>query len=70
MERHAIVSMRWHDMARRGNEGASIGGWDWHGTYQSVGLSARPLEQPCGRTPRALTDLGEGRYEVSEQASG
>ena len=70
MERHAIVSIRWHDMARRGNEGASIGGWDWHGTYQSVGLSPRPLEQPCGRTPRASTDLGEGRYEVSEQASG
>ncbi len=25
MERHAIVSIRWHDMARRGNEGADEG---------------------------------------------
>jgi hypothetical protein len=70
MERHEIVSMRWHDMARRGNEGASMGGWDGHGTYQSVGLLPLPLTQLCGCTPRASTDLGEARYEVSEQASG
>jgi hypothetical protein len=32
MERHAIVSMRWHAMVRRGNEGANEGGLGqvWH----------------------------------------
>ena len=70
MARHAIVSMRWHDMARRSNEGASTWGWDGHATYPSVGYRHGRSTQPRGRTPRASTDLGEGRYEVSEQVSG
>ena len=43
MERHEIVSMRLHDMVRRGNEGASTRGMgrEWH--LPERRLSPRPL---------------------------
>jgi hypothetical protein len=50
--------------------GRARGEWNGHGIYQSVGYRHGFSTQPCGRTPRASTDLGEARYEVSEQASG
>ena len=42
MERHAIVSMRLHDMVRRGNEASTRGmGREWH--LPERRLSPRPL---------------------------
>jgi hypothetical protein len=49
--------------------GRARGGWDGHATYQSVGYRHGRSTQPRGRTPRASTDLGGARHEVSEQAS-
>ena len=43
MERHAIVSMRWHDMVRRGNEGASTGGVGRESHLPERRLLPRPL---------------------------
>ena len=68
-ERHAIVSMRWHAMVRRGNEGANEGALGRVCHTLRMGHHRRRSAPPYRHLDQISVDLNGVRHRPEGQAS-